>query len=97
MPFEGKLRYCILDIICYIKCSLFSVSGLICVAIILLFGIVLIDSYVLILCKINICFCNINNGLSLLKSDSKRSEYFTSVNNTQYTQQTLYDIVYTIE
>ncbi len=37
--------YCIVDIICYVKYSLFSVSGPICGAIVSQVGIFLIDSY----------------------------------------------------
>ncbi len=39
-------QYCIQDIICYVKFSLFSVSGSNCIAIISLFGCFLVDSYV---------------------------------------------------
>ncbi len=43
------------NIICCVKCSLISISGLICVALISLFGI-LSNRFS---CKINICCCNI--------------------------------------
>ncbi len=46
-------QYCIQEYICYVKCSLFTVSGPICVAIISLYGIVSNR----FLCKINTCCC----------------------------------------
>ncbi len=48
-------QYCIQEYICYVKFSLFSVSGLICVSINSLYGIVSNRC----LCKINICCCKI--------------------------------------
>ncbi len=48
-------QYCRQEYICYVKYSLFSVSGPICIAIISLYGIVSNR----FLCKINICCCKI--------------------------------------
>ncbi len=67
------LIYYILDIIWYVKCSLFAVSGLICVVSISLFGIL----FGRFPCKIvAVVKC------SLLKDDSENNESFTPVNNT---------------
>ncbi len=70
--------YCILDIVCYVKFSLFSVSGLISVAII---------SYMVFFCSDRLLCKNkyLVYKMFMLKGDSQKREPFTPRNDSQYT------------